>query len=75
MINKRRVNQVQKARQAAIATRLMTEKIKPKVFIRYFVAEKLAGYLFLSFMLNSTVNSYQTTKTLSSVSFFALYIA
>ena len=28
-----------------------------------------------SFMLNSTVNSYQTTKTLSSVSFFALYIA
>ena len=26
------------AKQAAIATRLMTEKIKPEVFIRYFVA-------------------------------------
>ena len=40
MNDERVVNPIEEAKQAAIATRLMTEKIKPEAFIRYFVAVK-----------------------------------
>lgn len=76
MLNEQVVNPVERASPAAIAIHLVEVEIKPEAFIRYFVAAKNNWpTIFLSFMLNSIVNLYQTTKTLSSVSFFALYIA